>query len=96
MVRETSVRAYERLVESGKDQTQKAKILKHMIAIYPKTQTRLELGSVLGIAINAITGRVNDLVAAECLIEDGQRYCTVSGSMVYQLKAVIEAQQELF
>jgi len=82
-VKETSIEAYGRLRAEGRLTTQHTLILS---AWKPGvTYTRQELAKLTGLGINAICGRVNELVAMGAVQVSGKRACTVTGSNVEAL-----------
>lgn len=53
----------------------------------PMGLTRNELAAVAGVKINAVTGRVNELLGIGKIKTSGKRRCSVSGRMVWVLVA---------
>ena len=53
----------------------------------PRGLNRNELSAVSGVAINAVTGRVNQLLGIGQLKTNGKRRCSVSGRVVWVLVA---------
>lgn len=82
-VKPTSVEAYARLRAEGRLTTQHTLILS---AWKPGvTYTRQELAKLTGLGINAICGRVAELIAMGAVQVSGKRACTVTGSNVEAL-----------
>lgn len=73
-----SVNAYFLLRGKGIDLNQKGKIIEFMIN-HGKTFTRAELSENIGIRINAICGRVHELIKNGYIHELPKRVCTVTG-----------------
>jgi len=92
MIRLTSIEAYRDLRNSGKQDTARAKVLKGVIDS-PKPLTRLELSHRINMPINAVCGRVNELIKAEVIQEVGTGRCMVSGKTVNLLAPVGETCQ---
>lgn len=83
-VRGTSLEAYRKLKASGKISRQQASVLHAMGA---QQLTRQELAAKSGLAINAVCGRVHELLELGVLEELDKRTCTVTGERVHELKA---------
>lgn len=79
MIAETSRQRYHELVETGDVSRQQAELLSFMRA--GKDYTRAELSRISGLMINAVTGRVNELLKDGKLEEqeDEKRRCNVTG-----------------
>jgi hypothetical protein len=75
-VQKTSIDAYEELKRSGRLATQKAVVL--LSIIKGPGRTRQELSVSTRIPINAICGRVNELLKDLCIIEEGRRKCSIT------------------
>jgi len=95
-MKQTSLEAYRDLCESGKGKTQRVKIL-GMILNHPD-MTRTELSRAMNIPINAVCGRVNELLESNLLEEGERRPCRFTGKSAFPLKPVEpkEYQEELF
>ena len=63
-------------------------ILKFLQSTYPKGFTRNEISRRLGIKINAVCGRVKELLLARWLKEEGKRKDKFTGKSNYILKFV--------
>jgi hypothetical protein len=88
-VRDTSLDAYRSLKDSGKLSAQQLAIVEHFASARPGLRaTRQELARDLEIGINAICGRVVELLTAEppILIERGRKRCSVTGNDVTALE----------
>lgn len=87
----TSVERYKQLVAEGMDDRQKARILSKME--HGKGYTRGELSELTLLTINAVTGRVRELLDDGLLVEvEGEkRECSVSG---FTAKVVRLAEKE--
>lgn len=87
-VRITSLMAYNDLVASGKGNTQRTLILqKIMNARRPVTRT--EIAFHCNIPINAVCGRVKELLDAQCIKEFDRHTCTVTGNLAYRVGPII-------
>ena len=79
-VRETSKEAYAELAEKGKLGAQEEIILN---AMKPSWNYSLqEISKLTGIAINAVSGRVNGLKKKNWLVECGKRSCGITGKNI--------------
>ena len=96
MIATTSLRAYQDLRDSGKEQTQKAKILS-VIVKHPQGLTRRTIAAVTNIELGAVCGRVNSLSENGLVDEAEEIRCPVTGKMVKLVKPIGDTQQqELF
>ena len=84
-IKQTSVSAYFKLRGRGQDLNQKGKIFA-FFHMHTGTLTRSELSEKTGIRINAVCGRVNELIKDGYLMEVKKRMCTVTGLDVNPLK----------
>ena len=86
MVRETSQIAYQSITNSGVLGIQREQIV-HFLR-FNKVQnpdwnfTRKEISKILDIEINAIAGRVNELVKSGEVVEDERRRCSHTQRLV--------------
>jgi len=86
MVRETSMIAYRSITNSGMLGSQQNQII-HFLR-FNKVQnpdwnfTRKEISKILDIEINAISGRVNELVQSGEVVEDERRRCSHTQRLV--------------
>nr|DAD80256.1 MAG TPA: hypothetical protein [Caudovirales sp. ctTqA28] len=88
MVKETSWKAYQDILRGGIAATQAEKVLQ-AINYYPeKGVTRAQLSVALGMPINSVCGRVNELLKAEVIYVSGTGKCPVTGRTVEVLKVV--------
>lgn len=92
-VASTSLRAYDAL-KAGKLGSQQQRVLAHMLERCDRDFTRQELVQSTGLAINAMCGRVKELLDAGLLEVAGTRTCTVTGNTVEALR-LAPAQQSL-
>lgn len=83
-VRETSLIAYRALAFSGKLGEQQRKVIDLFLANPSATYTRQEIVEKTGLTINAVCGRVNELLTEPLLLlrEIGRRECSVTKSTV--------------
>jgi hypothetical protein len=86
MVTLTSRMAYNEVQSTGKDTTQAADILSHVLPGYD--YSRQELKRLTGLEINAICGRVNELLKAGKLEEGEMRKCNVTGRSIRPVRRV--------
>ena len=86
MVRETSMIAYRSITNSGMLGSQQNQII-HFLR-FNKVQnpdwnfTRKEISKILDIEINAISGRVNELIKSGEIVEDERRLCSHTNRLV--------------
>lgn len=81
MTRETSIQAYRRLQESGRDIPQRLRIY---AALYPdKAMTRAELEQATGIRLSSVCGRVKELLSDGYLDDRETRKCRITGENVH-------------
>jgi len=86
MIRQTSLDALEQLEKSGRGQAQRTRLLRYIIN--GKTNyTRAELSKYTDIPINAVCGRVNELIRSKAIAEIGRRKCKITGNMVLVVTA---------
>ena len=81
-MRSTSLMAYRALLASGKAKTQAQRLF---VELGKGPATRLELEKRTGIRINAVCGRVAELLKAGAAVETRQRKCSVSGETAHEL-----------
>lgn len=86
-VANSSRAAYLALKRSGKENTQKAKVLAQVIQ-FPSGITRRELAGITGLELGAVCGRVNALIAEGALREHGSVECERTGKHVKVVKPV--------
>ena len=80
-IRDTSLKAYSHLVESGAAMRQEDLIML-VVSKHFGDMTRREIGDVTGLAANAVSGRVNTLLHLGKLVETERRKCSISGRTV--------------
>jgi len=87
-VRDASMEAHRAIRGGGRMADQQRLIVEHLRARPGEKFTRQELARDLGLGINAVCGRVNELVAEpfELLLEDGRKRCSVTGNDVGALR----------
>ena len=78
MIRATSLDAYQEIHVDGSASTQRQKVLREIRRNHHGI-TDKELSSTLCIAINAITGRRNELLKAGLIKSVGKRPCVITG-----------------
>lgn len=88
MVKDTSWQAYQEILRGGIATTQAERVLQ-ALNYYPNNGvTRAQLSSDLGMPINSVCGRVNELLKAEVIYVSGTGKCPVTGRTVEMLKVV--------
>lgn len=94
-VRDTSMIAYRALKYSGRLTRQQKLVVELMLGNRQRDYTRQELSDSLQIGINAICGRVNELMREplQVLEECGRRRCRVTGERANALR-LAEAQRK--
>ena len=93
-VRDTSIESYHFIVERGISGAQRRKVIAFLYGRRP--YTRAEISRESGLAINAVCGRVNELIKLKALQEHAARPCNVSGRKAHPVSIKVEAQRELF
>lgn len=84
-VRDTSMEAYSALI--GAEMSKQQRIIVDFMKAHPGAcYTRQELTRDTGLTINATCGRVNELLVAGVLVEDGRKDCTVTRNRVNALR----------
>jgi len=103
VIRQTSLDAYNELKANGKANTQRGIILHCLILrsahriVLPLSRT--ELSDLLNIRINAICGRVKELLDDELVEEVPNHKCSVTKNNVNGIKAILfvqSGQKDLF
>ena len=87
MVRTTSIIAYNELKGFGKQPKQKDIIL-NVLRNSIKPMSLQEICNKTGFAINAVSGRVNDLKKANQVVETEKRKCTVTCKTITPVTAL--------
>lgn len=80
-VRETSIQALHTIQGNGRAVRATDKILQALKA-NPWGLTRREIEARTGLRTNQVSGRVRELLNQKRAMEDGQRVCSITGSMV--------------
>lgn len=88
-VRDTSMAAYRTLEWHGRLTKQQAKVVDFLQANLQRDYTRQELSNVTGLAINAICGRVRELLDLKVLEETGPRECRITGATANPLRLAL-------
>lgn len=88
MVKDTSWQAYQEILRGGIAATQAERVLQALNYYPNKGVTRAQLSSDLGMPINSVCGRVNELLKAEVIYVSGTGKCPVTGRTVEMLKVV--------
>ena len=95
MVANTSKMAYEQLVSSGKEMTQRARILGALVK-HPDGLTRRGLSFVTRLELGAVAGRVNSLLADGLVDDSEETQCHTTHKTVKLIKPVTGVQGQLF
>lgn len=82
MVKDTSLEAYIGINEDGVAITQRGQIYNTLVM---GRMTRRELSQLTGIEINAVCGRVNELLKMGLIHEFESRPCSVSGHSAHPI-----------
>lgn len=85
-VKQTSWQAYQDITRGGVAKTQAEKVFQTLQ--FTPGATRSELAAHMNLPINAVCGRVKELLDAEVIYVSGVGKCAVSGRNVEQLKVV--------
>ena len=81
---ETSLDAYKGIkAELGKRQTVVLDVIKHL-----KNPTNVEISRYLGLPINTITPRTNELRKKGLVCDAGKKECSITGKIVYAWRAI--------
>ena len=91
MVRDTSRIAYNDLKATGKQPKQKDIILDIILNVLRDSTNPMSLQEICnktGFAINAVSGRVNDLKKANQVVEAEKRKCTVTCKTITPVTAL--------
>lgn len=84
----TSRMAYDDLKRSGKERTQRARVLSCVLAFRTSGITRREISQMTKLELGAVAGRVNKLLEDGLLIEDGTVQCDTTKKQVKVIKPV--------
>lgn len=86
-IKETSWQAYQEILRGGVAKKQAEKVLQ-TINFYPEGVSRATISRAMGMPINSVCGRVNELLASEVIYVAGTAKCPVTGRNVEVLKVV--------
>ena len=86
-MKDTSLMAYDELKTRGKQPKQKDIIL-NVLKGCDKALSLQEICNKTGMAINAVSGRVNDLKKANQVVEATKRKCSVTCKTITPVKAL--------
>tara|TARA_Y100001970_G_C14064174_1_gene765792 strand:+ start:445 stop:714 length:270 start_codon:yes stop_codon:yes gene_type:complete len=87
MIRETSIIAYNELKTKGKQPKQKDIIL-NVLKENVRPLSLQEICNKTGMAINSVSGRVNDLKKANQVVEAPKRKCSVTCKTITPVRAL--------
>ena len=96
MVANTSKLAYEELVASGKAQTQRCKILKHLLINHRQGLTRRQIANATRLELGAVAGRVNALIKDGIVTDEDEVLDPITKKTVKLIKPVTGLQGEMF
>lgn len=88
MVKDTSWQAYQEILRGGTALKQAEQVLQTINYFSPDATTRAQVAQAMGLGINAVCGRVNELLKAEVIYVSGTGKCPVTGRTVEMLKVV--------
>ncbi len=91
MIAETSLLAYQRLVRSGAESTQRAKILAAIIST--GGATRRQLAEITCLELGAVAGRVNALLVDGLIEQAGTVRDKKTGVHVQKVAPILQATQ---
>lgn len=86
ILRQTSMLAHQDIQADGTAKTQRMTIIK-LLRRFSDGLTRQETSRLLGIPINAVCGRVRELIKVGSVYEDGKKFDKYSRKSNYILKA---------
>ena len=89
-VRNTSLGAYFYIRGNGTDLNQKGKIINELF-VAGKALTRAEISERSGIRLNAVCGRINELINADYVTELGIRLCSVTNFSAHSISLTSKA-----
>jgi hypothetical protein len=94
-VQDTSINTYYDIIKEGLVGQKQIEVLGY-IGKYPNS-TDKEISIGLGININCVTGRRNELVKLNIIEENGKRLCNITRREVYQwrVKRLLPTREEL-
>jgi len=84
MIRQTSIECYRNIQPTAQNQRM---IILSLIRKFSDGLTRNDISELAGIRINAVAGRVKELLKTKSIYEDGKRIDKYSGKPNYILKA---------
>lgn len=88
-IKQTSWEAYQEITRGGVAKTQAEKVFQTLQ--FAPGATRAELSKHMGLPINVICGRVNELLKAEVIYVSGTIKCPINNRKAEQLKVVTYA-----
>lgn len=86
--RKTSEKAYQVLCDEGVDGEQRVKVFKSITSAGKDGITRQEIVEDTGLSINAVCGRVNELLKDNRVFEDGATRTGITGRQNLIIKAM--------
>lgn len=87
-VKQTSWQAYQDILRGGVAKTQAEQVLQTIIYYPHSGVSRAKISADMGLAINSVCGRVNQLLKDEVIYVAGVGACPVTGRNVELLKVV--------
>lgn len=85
-IRQTSLQAYTEHQDSGEAESQRLRIL-HFLKRYPDGLLRAEISSLMDIQINAVCGRIKELLKFGTVYEDEKRVNMITNKLNLVVKA---------
>ena len=85
-MRQTSLQAYEDIILDGSSATQRMEIL-HFLRRFADGLTRQEISEMMTIPINAVCGRIKELLKTGSVFEDGRKRNKHTGKNNMVIKA---------
>ena len=79
--------AHQEIQSDGSAESQRLAIL-HFLKRYPDGLSRQEISALMGISINAVCGRIKELLEFGTVYEDGKRRNSNTGKDNYVVKAM--------
>ena len=84
MNRVTSRVTYKDILTNGKADTQRKHILKLLAT--GESLSRREIASVVRMETSSVSGRINELIKRDIVIEEAKRKCTISNKLIYPVR----------
>jgi hypothetical protein len=85
MISDSSLQSYIEIKQENVVGNQQGLIM-DVLRVHPEGLTRNSLVVLSGLRINAVTGRVNELIKKNLLVETDKVVCCITGRMCYLVK----------